>query len=481
MAEPIDEIRSRVEALETEITTLAAKDEITPDEDARLDAALNEIDDARTQLANAETRAARLAEFRTPVEPVITERTVIAPVNVNKRTNPFDLDELRTATPEKRATEVRARAVDIIESGRGAYEVADYAAEDLTKKLSRRGQVANDIAELVVQTGSDEYREAFENLIANPGSVTARMEMERRQSELYSRAAVQMSNVAGAIAIPFQLDPTIILTNAGVVDPVRSVARNVTISGTDKWVPVTSAGVTAGYVGESTAFSDNTPTVTSNTIQVWKAGAFALSSWEADQDSGFSDEFGMMFAEAKARFEGGQFATGTGSSAIQGIVTYASNATSVVTGSSTGGANSANLAPADIYALRAALSPRWRGNASWMGSLDVTYQIRQLGNTNNYHAFTLDLTQSDTLSLLGKPYYENSSMDTTIVSGSTDFVLLHGDFSQYAVVDRVGMVLQYIPTITSGSKFPTGESGWAAWWRVGGGGIVQDAFRLLKL
>jgi HK97 family phage major capsid protein len=215
---------------------------------------------------------------------------------------------------------------------------------------------------------------------------------------------------------------------------------------------------------------------------VWKQAAWAFGAFETLEDSGdVAGELSVMFADAKNRLESQLFTTGTGSSQPQGIVTFASNTTSVVAGSS-GDANAATMVAADIYAVRAALSPRWRGNASWVSNLSTAHTIRQLGTSSNYHAFSLDLTQStNDLALLGRPFYECSDMDSTIVSGSTDFVLLHGDFQQFAVVDRVGMTMAYEPMIYSGGKLPTGESGWFVYWRSGSGGLVSDAFRLLKL
>jgi predicted phage gp36 major capsid-like protein len=67
------------------------------------------------------------------------------------------------------------------------------------------------------------------------------------------------------------------------------------------------------------------------------------------------------------------------------------------------------------------------------------------------------------------------------VSGSTDMVLLHGDMSKFCVVDRVGASILYQPIVTGASGRPTGQAGWVVYWRAGSGGMVQDAFRLLKL
>jgi HK97 family phage major capsid protein len=480
MADAIEELRARVDTLATEIQTLADTDEITPEQDARLDAALTEHTEARAELDRAEERAVQVEAVRAAASHPNAVRPTIEAPNVNTRTDPFDLDELRTATPEKRATEIRARARDIVEHSKGGYGIPDAAAEELTRKLSGRSKVARDIAEMVVQTGSDGYRDAFEAVLADPLDISAMSDFQARQKELLSRAAIQHAGVAGALHVPYQLDPTLILTNAGVIDPVRGLARTVSITGTDTWTAPTTAGITAGLVAESASFTDNTPTYTSTSISVYKMGAFAFGSYEALSDSGAADDLGMMFADARVRNDAGFLATGTGSSQPQGVVVYASNTTSVVAGSS-GAANAADLVPGDIYAVQQALSPRWRQAAVWMGSLPTANAIRQLGTANNYHAFSLDITQGGPPQLLGRQFHENSSMDTTIVSGSTDFSLIYGDFKQFVVVDRIGTVMQFQPVVTSGSKFPTGESAWHVYWRFGSGGLVTDAFRMLKL
>jgi HK97 family phage major capsid protein len=51
---------------------------------------------------------------------------------------------------------------------------------------------------------------------------------------------------AGGFAVPFTLDPSIMLTSNGALNPIRSVARVFTVA-TDKWKGVSSAGVSASY------------------------------------------------------------------------------------------------------------------------------------------------------------------------------------------------------------------------------------------
>ena len=61
-------------------------------------------------------------------------------------------------------------------------------------------------------------------------------------------------------------------------------------------------------------------------------------------------------------------------------------------------------------------------------------------------------------------------------------ILLAGNFSEFYIVDRVGMSVLYEPMVKStGSNRPTGQAGWFAFWRVGSDVVDPDAFRLLQL
>jgi len=73
-------------------------------------------------------------------------------------------------------------------------------------------------------------------------------------------------------------------------------------------------------------------------------------------------------------------------------------------------------------------------------------------------------------------------MDTTIVSGSNDFVLVLGDFGTgYKIVDRIGVEVMYQPMIMGASQRPTGQAGFFAFWRTGADVITSNAFKVLKV
>jgi HK97 family phage major capsid protein len=86
------------------------------------------------------------------------------------------------------------------------------------------------------------------------------------------RALVTSTGSAGGFAIPFTLDPTILLSSSGVLNPVRQVARTFTIA-TKEWKGVSSDGVTVAYVPEATEATDASPTLAQPTItaQQWRA------------------------------------------------------------------------------------------------------------------------------------------------------------------------------------------------------------------
>jgi HK97 family phage major capsid protein len=79
---------------------------------------------------------------------------------------------------------------------------------------------------------------------------------------------------------------------------------------------------------------------------------------------------------------------------------------------------------------------------------------------------------------LGWPLYENSNMDGTLTGAAADYSVLSGDFSQYAIVDRIGTSIEVIPHLFGAAQRPTAQRGFYMHWRVGADVLVPDAFRL---
>ena len=255
----IDELRGKVESLREEIATLADAEELTTEQDERFDAALVEFDEVRSALEKAEKRAADVERIKGFASNERAVKPTIEPININTRTSPFDVDELRSATPEKRATELRARALDVAEKDRTWAHLGDAEREALTRSLSggKRSKVANDVAELVIGTGSAEYRDLFEQYLEEPWNGAVKRELDERNADIQTRTSVQQAGTIGALFVPYALDSTVILTNAGVVNPLRNICRTVQITGTNSWNVPTSAGVNAAVLVKISASTSN--------------------------------------------------------------------------------------------------------------------------------------------------------------------------------------------------------------------------------
>ena len=140
------------------------------------------------------------------------------------------------------------------------------------------------------------------------------------------------------------------------------------------------------------------------------------------------------------------------------------------------------IALADVYGVQAALPARFRRNAKWVASISTINRFRQL-DTAGGSSYWTNLGQGQPERLLGGGIYESTTVAAYNPGGGAGgLCAVYGDFSQYAIVDRIGMSVMYEPMIkdiTSGR--PTGQGGWFAFWRTGADAKVPGAFRTLKL
>jgi hypothetical protein len=108
------------------------------------------------------------------------------------------------------------------------------------------------------------YADAEAKLLADPTTGHLRFSAKEVRAVRFVSAveAERAPNVttgsAGQFAIPFSLDPTVLLSSAGVISPIRQLARVIPIE-TDVWKGVSSAGITAAFGAESVEASDNSP------------------------------------------------------------------------------------------------------------------------------------------------------------------------------------------------------------------------------
>jgi len=359
-----------------------------------------------------------------------------------------------------KTADIRSWAFDAVELEAKRGNLIHDHAEAATDVLQRNGgREGRKIAEHYLLTGSEEYQETFRQYVEHP-------------EQMASRAALSLTLANGGYLLPFVLDPTIILTNASSANPWRRIS-NVKQTTSNTWNGVNSAGVNAAWLAEGTMVTDNTPTVANIVVTPGKAAAWVFGSYEVLEDTDFGQQLPGLLADAKDRLEEAAFATGSGSGQPQGVV---NGATTVVTTATT-----TVIALGDVYAVQAALPPRFRNapGAAWVANVAIINKIRQL-DTAGGSSFWTNLGKGQPETLLGAPIYESTTMTASVATTSLEAIF--GDFGQYIIVDRVGVSMIYEPLVkgTSSPFIPSGQAGWFMFWRVGANLSTVNAFRVMK-
>jgi HK97 family phage major capsid protein len=305
-------------------------------------------------------------------------------------------------------------------------------------------------------TGGDDYLDNFRAYLEDPQENAQR--------------AMSLTGSAGGFLLPFVLDPTIILTNASSANPWRRIS-NVKTTTSNTWNGVNSAGVTAAWLAEGATATDNSPTVGNVVVTPSKASAWVFGSYEVLEDTDFGQQLPALLADAKDRLEEAAFATNTTAGIPLGIVPAA---TTVVTTATT-----TVIALGDVYAVQAALPPRFRNapGAAWVANVAIINKIRQLDVAGG-SSFWTNLGKGQPETLLGAPIYESTTMSASVAT--TTLEAIFGDFGQYLIVDRVGVSMIYEPLVKSTTALPTGQAGWFMFWRVGANLSTVNGFRVMK-
>lgn len=355
------------------------------------------------------------------------------------------------------------------------HDGAELLAQALSERLSLPGVTVKrskdetaEAAALILSLSNPWYESAMRSVFRSPETFSAGMghmlwSDEERQAvydvmsnQLCRSAFAETAGNLGAYALPLQLDPTVILTNSGVVGPFRQLARTV-VGTSNVWEGISSAGVTSGWVAEAGVVGDSTPTLSQIVITAWKQASWAFGSFEVLDDTQLADQIPALFGDGKTRLENTAFAVGTGSSQPFGIVTAAA-------ADGTAGAVTNTM----IYALHGNLPPRFRvGDGSkpvWLANVSIIDAARQLiKGTGQTQSIVDDSTNPPRM--LGIPFYEASAM-TSGTTGNRELVL--ADMSQFIIVDRLPNVVLAEPLVKDqATQRPTGQRGWLQYSRTG--------------
>jgi HK97 family phage major capsid protein len=369
--------------------------------------------------------------------------------------------------------EARDRALRVLDDRSAASHLTAPQREELERQVRK----STDIARRVVVTENPDYREAWLKMVTQTQPILT--DDERGALLRYNeyRAMSEGTTTAGGFGIPVFIDPSIILTAQESGNPFLQLARQVDIN-TNAWKGVSSAGVSWSFDAEASAVSDDSPTLAQPSVQVYMARGFIPYSIEVSQDyPSFAAEMATLLAAGYDELLVDKLTRGTGSGEPQGILTALSANTNVRVTLTTGG----TLGAPDPYKVWAALPQKFRRRASWLMSVNTNNAIRQLGTANVYHAYTINLPEGWVDSLFRSGVHESPYMpDTTTGTSATTGLAVVGDFQNYLIARRGGMSVELVPTLFDvTNNRPTGQRGWFAYARVGGGSVNDLGFRLL--
>lgn len=460
-----DDLRAERDALGTKRMSGERRGKLTDGEEqrwARLDVAIERCQTERSRRHDEKIEAIRAA-----------------------RSNPGAIESGDGARPldgerdDRSHRDAARRALDAV---RGVH---DEGRERLTRSFEAAearadgGDELNLLSRWLLASSAPAYTRAVGKLFRDPENGHREFDGEElrayQAAKMVQRAMTIGTGSAGGFLLPTHLDPAIMLSNVGVIDPIRALARVETIV-TDTWHGVSSAGVTASWDAEAAEVSDDSPTLANPAVPTYKGAAFIAASIEAAMDTTIGDQVAALFLDAKLRLEGASFLTGTGSGQPTGLITSLGAGQKVAT------ATADALVSADVTKPAVALPPRWQANASYIASNATAIAVGAFETSGG--SLRYPEINGTPPTLLRKPFYEHSGMTVAggTASAGNDNVLLLGDFKQYLIADRVGATVEFIPHlfgVATPTNRPTGQRGWYMYWRTGGDALIDDAFRLL--
>jgi HK97 family phage major capsid protein len=367
-------------------------------------------------------------------------------------------------------------------------DVLSARAADTIDGVLRRGDPQAITARYLSAVGNDAYCSAFGKMLSDPQMGHLRFskeEVEAVRDVTYASQAAEMratlTTGTTGFPLPLTVDPSIIMTGAGALNPIRDIS-NVTTIGTHDWLGVSSDGVTAGYVQEGVEATDATPGVAGPKISTQQGRAFVQWTIESGQDwPSLQNELLRLVNDARNVTDATAFLTGNGTNQPYGIL--GGNATySLTTTQRVLTATTAAYALGDPWLLRAALPARFTGDATFAASpatFDTTFRFVGGNSTEPYQFAGGDRGGE----FLGRPKVEWSTMATTTAGSATGTkAMIAGNWGAgYKIVDRLGLSAELIPHMLGSNRLPLGVRGLYCYWRTGAAVVAQNAFRYLEV
>ena len=314
-------------------------------------------------------------------------------------------------------------------------------------------------AENVAPTASDEYKDAFWNMIRNRGD------------QMAVRNALSVGeDTEGGFTVPDEFERKLIqaLEENNIFRQLATVIR--TNSGTRK-IPIANDTMEAQWIDEGEEIPETNTKFGQTTLSAYKLGTMIKISNELLHDSAFdlasyiAARFGVCMGNAEER----AFFTGDGDKKPLGILADVGGAELGVT------AEAEDLVTFDeIFDLYYSLKSPYRRSAQFVCNETLLLQLMKLKDKNDNYIWkpSLDVAKPDTI--LGRPIRTSSFMPG-IAKGEK--VLLFGDLKNYWVADRQNRTFRRLNELYA----RTDQVGFLTTQRVDGRLILPESVKVLKM
>jgi HK97 family phage major capsid protein len=376
--------------------------------------------------------------------------------------------------------QMRDRALRVVDHYSG--QLSAHAGDRLDRVL-READVTGDTAAWIVATANPAYASAFAKMLADPLMGHNRFSAEEvdavrqvTQVQIRNAALQEDTGTGGTYAIPFTLDPSVILTSGGVLNPIREFSTVETI-GTREWKGVASTGITAGYVPELTPATDASPTLTEPVIRTAQGRAFVQASIELFQDWGrIQAEMARLLDDARSSVDATEFITGNGTDRPTGLLAIGSTG-SLSTTQRVLSAATNSYAVGDPWLLKAQIPPRFQPGSVFLANPNIWDTTYRFVGGNSTEPLQMPTRGGD---MMGRPKGEVSTLTTGTVTGAR--LMIGGDMKRgYRIVDRLGATAEIIPHVMNTTGLPSGARGIYYYWRTGSAVVAPNALRYLEI
>ena len=478
----LEELRSRQDEIQArfqEIHTEHGVNKLPDDVKAEWDALKEERADIESRIAEYEERSALLRDLSEKPQNVeraverTTTRTSASASRVPK--NIYALEEYRNLsnTDTEMRQAFRDGALQAVESASFAHEGADENKNKTAIEKIVRADEEGTFARHILATGSPVYQRAFFKLVKYGTAGMSYLTSEEQRA-----IATVGTTTTGGYNVPFTLDPTLVITSDGSVNPLRQMARVERLTVGNTWKGVTTAGVTITRgPAENQPVTPTEITFGQPEVTVQPVKVEIQFSIEADEDwPRLQSELARVLQEAKDDEEADSFVNGVGTTVYPEGVSYGLATSSDV------GTTGDGLTIDDLFRLEGALPPKHRARAQFLANKAIYSQIRQFstGSTSGEGSvWARGLQVGDPAQLIGYPARESSAMESDPTAAG-ERIMLFGDFANgFLIVDKVGMTIEIDPHVRNGDGKWIGARALLAHYRNSSKVINDNALRAL--